>query len=204
MQLWKAVWILFEEGWEAFGGFEHGNDVIRFYIFKRSFWLLCGDWTGREELRGSGQEKGQNDEKRDSENSSERWPLLRQRGQQWRSRWMAGWRELADGLDIYNVCVPAKSLQQCSLLCDPMDWSSPGASVHSPGKNTEVGCHAHLQGIFLTQEIEPTSLLSPALVSRLFFFFFFFTTSATWEALDIYKKKKQMWLVWCQSPNEEH
>ena len=38
-------------------------------------------------------------------------------------------------------------------FCDPMDYSPPGSSVHgdSPGKNTEVGCHALLQGIFPTQ-----------------------------------------------------
>ena len=32
-------------------------------------------------------------------------------------------------------------------LCDPMDYSPPGSSVHedSPGKNTGVGCHALLQ-----------------------------------------------------------
>ena len=38
------------------------------------------------------------------------------------------------------------------LLCDPMDCSPPGSSVHgdSPGKNTGVGCHAFLQGIFPT------------------------------------------------------
>src|SRR5574337_1187951 len=51
------------------------------------------------------------------------------------------------------MCVCAKSLQSCPTLCDPMDCSPQGPSVHgdSPGKNTEVGCHAHLQGIFLTQ-----------------------------------------------------
>ena len=34
-----------------------------------------------------------------------------------------------------------------------MDCSLPGSSVHgdSPGKNTGVGCHALLQGTFLTQ-----------------------------------------------------
>ena len=38
-------------------------------------------------------------------------------------------------------------------LFDPMDCSPPGSSVHrdSPGKNTEVSCHALLQGIFPTQ-----------------------------------------------------
>ena len=42
-------------------------------------------------------------------------------------------------------------------LCDPVDWSPPGSSVHanSLGKNTGVGCHAHLQGIFLTQALNP-------------------------------------------------
>ena len=41
----------------------------------------------------------------------------------------------------------------CVRLCDSMDYSPPGSSVHgdSPGKNTGVGCHARLQGIFLTQ-----------------------------------------------------
>ena len=38
-----------------------------------------------------------------------------------------------------------------------MDCSPPGSSVHedSPGKNTGVGCHAFLQGIFPTQGSNP-------------------------------------------------
>ena len=38
--------------------------------------------------------------------------------------------------------------QSCLTLCNPMDCSPPGFSVHgdSPGKNTGVGCHALLQG----------------------------------------------------------
>jgi len=38
-----------------------------------------------------------------------------------------------------------------------MDCSPPGSSVHgdSPGKNTGVGCHALLQGIFPTQGLNP-------------------------------------------------
>ena len=38
-------------------------------------------------------------------------------------------------------------------LCDSMDCSPPGSSCLwvSPGKNTGVGCHALLQGIFPTQ-----------------------------------------------------
>ena len=42
-------------------------------------------------------------------------------------------------------------------LCDHMDCSPPGSSVHgnSPGKNTGVSCHALLQGIFPTQGLNP-------------------------------------------------
>ena len=65
------------------------------------------------------------------------------------------------------VCVHAKLLQSCPTLCDPMDCSSPGCSVHgdSPGKNTGVGCYALLQGDLLDPGIKLTSL------SLLFFFF---------------------------------
>ena len=51
----------------------------------------------------------------------------------------------------YSVlCLVAQS---CPTVCDPMDWSPPGSSVHgdSPGKNTGVGCHVLLQGTFPTQ-----------------------------------------------------
>ena len=43
--------------------------------------------------------------------------------------------------------------QSCPTLCNPMDCSLPGSSVHedSSGKNTEMGCHALLQRIFLIQ-----------------------------------------------------
>ena len=45
----------------------------------------------------------------------------------------------------------------CLTLCDPMDCSPPGSSVHgdSPGKNTLVGSHSLLQGIFPTEELNP-------------------------------------------------
>ena len=43
--------------------------------------------------------------------------------------------------------------QSCPTLCDPMDCSPPGSSVHghSPGKNTGVGCRFLLQGFFPTR-----------------------------------------------------
>ena len=47
--------------------------------------------------------------------------------------------------------------QLCPTLCNPMNCSPPGSSVHedSPGKNTGVGCHALLQGIVPTQRSNP-------------------------------------------------
>ena len=71
-----------------------------------------------------------------------------------------------------------KSLQSCLALFDPMDYSQPGSSVHgilSLGKNTGVGCHAFLQGIFPPQG-SSLRVMSPALAGM------FFTISATWEA----------------------
>ena len=49
--------------------------------------------------------------------------------------------------------VHAKLLQSCPTLWEPMACSPPGSSVHgnSPGKNTGVGSHFLLQGIFPTQ-----------------------------------------------------
>ena len=58
-------------------------------------------------------------------------------------------------------------------------WTAAHQAPHPwdlPGKNTGVGCHARLQGIFPTQGSN-LCLMSPALADR------FFTTSATWEAL---------------------
>ena len=48
-------------------------------------------------------------------------------------------------------------IQSCLTPCYPMDYSPPVSSVHvdSPGKNTEVGCHALLQRIVPTQGLNP-------------------------------------------------
>ena len=57
------------------------------------------------------------------------------------------------------LCIVAQS---CPALCDLMDCSPPGTSVHgdSPGQNTGVDCHALLQGILPTQGL--TVILSYA------------------------------------------
>ena len=47
------------------------------------------------------------------------------------------------------MCVCVLITQSCLTLCNPMDCSLPHSSC--PGKNTGVGCHALLQGIFPTQ-----------------------------------------------------
>ena len=54
----------------------------------------------------------------------------------------------------YVLCLVA---QICPTLYDPMDCSPSGSSVHgvSLGKNTGVGCHALLQGIFPIQGWNP-------------------------------------------------
>ena len=46
-----------------------------------------------------------------------------------------------------------KANHSCPSLCDHMDCSPPGSYIHGvfPGKNTGVGCHFLLQGIFPTQ-----------------------------------------------------
>ena len=69
-------------------------------------------------------------------------------------------------------------LQSCLTLCDPMDCSLPGSSIHGVFRQeywSGLPCPppGHLPDPF----IEPTSLMSPALAGG------FFTTRTTWEAL---------------------
>ena len=69
-----------------------------------------------------------------------------------------------DKEDVVYVCVcmyiyPVLCLvtQSFPTLCDTIHCGNPCSSVHgnSPGKNTGVGCHALLQGIFPTQGSNP-------------------------------------------------
>ena len=68
--------------------------------------------------------------------------------------------------------------QLCLTLCDPLDCSPPGSSVHGifPGNNTGVGCHFLLQEIFLTQGLNPSLCVS--CIGRQIHYH-----CATWEAL---------------------
>ena len=65
------------------------------------------------------------------------------------------------------VCVCARVCcvqlpQSCLALCDPMDSSPPGSSVHGILQARILGgwgsCHVLLQGIFLTQGLNPCHL----------------------------------------------
>ena len=58
--------------------------------------------------------------------------------------------------DLVSYCSVAKS---CLTFCDPMDWSTPGSSVHGllQAKILEC-CHFLLQGIFTTQGSNPCLL----------------------------------------------
>ena len=101
------------------------------------------------------------------------------------------------------TCMFAKLFQSCPTLCNPMDLSPPGSSVHgdSPGRNWS-GLPCPPPGDLPNPGIEPASLMSPTLAGR------FFTTSASWEAVSFLfdyhfhlkniKKKKQIKII-CNS-----
>ena len=61
------------------------------------------------------------------------------------------------GIYIQVSAVPCLVPQSCATLCNLLDCSPPGSSVHGdcPGKNTGVGCHALLQEIVPTQGLNP-------------------------------------------------
>ena len=73
-------------------------------------------------------------------------------------------------LILLGACVPAKSLQSCPILCDPMNCSLPGSSVHGilqvrllewvampssrgsswPRDQTQISCSCCIAGRFFT------------------------------------------------------
>ena len=66
-------------------------------------------------------------------------------------------------------------LQLCPTLFNPMDPVRLLCPWDSPGKDTGVGCHTLLQGIFPAQKSNLHLLRLPVPASR------FLTTSAMWE-----------------------
>ena len=59
--------------------------------------------------------------------------------------------------DCFGKNVLCLVVQLCPTLCNPMDCSLPGTSVHgdSPGRNAGVGYYALLQGIFAAPGLNP-------------------------------------------------
>ena len=78
-----------------------------------------------------------------------------------------------------SSCLHVNSPQSCLTLCDPMDCSLPGSSVHGILQTRIVkwGCCTLLQGIVLTQELAHTSCIS-CTGSWVFY-------HCTWEARNI-------------------
>ena len=77
---------------------------------------------------------------------------------------------------LLGACLPAKSLQSCRTLCDPMNCQ-PGSSVHGilQVRVLEWDAMPSFRGSSKPW-IKPASLMAPALSSS------FFIISATWEA----------------------
>ena len=89
----------------------------------------------------------------------------------------------SEGALYFDFGLPASRMCMLSCFSCPQPsatlWTvacQAPLSTDSPGKNTGVGCHALLQGIF------PTQGSDPCLSSLLHWQAGSFTTSATWEA----------------------
>ena len=69
-----------------------------------------------------------------------------------KKKWSRHWINISS--NIFNADEVTVSVAQvCPILCDPMDCLL--CPWNFPGKNTGVGCHSLLQGIFLTQGLNP-------------------------------------------------
>ena len=81
-------------------------------------------------------------------------------------------------MQVYmRVSFRTKSLQSRPALCDPMDYSPPGSSVHGILQARILEWTTiSFSGDLPNPGIEPASLMSPKLAGS------FFTTGAAWEA----------------------
>ena len=88
---------------------------------------------------------------------------------------------------IDYVC--AQLHQSCPTLCNTMDCGLPGFSVHGilQGKNTGVGLHAFLQGIFLTQDSNLWHLLHLLLHRWILY---------CWATVEVYIDYKQCFILY--------
>ena len=90
------------------------------------------------------------------------------------------------------ACVCGKSLQLYPTLCNPIDGSPPGSSVHGilQARTLEWAAVPAFRG-----SSEPMSLMSPVLASG------FLATSTTWEA-HLLECFKPVWKEICHVPSE--
>ena len=90
--------------------------------------------------------------------------------------------------------------QLCPTLCDHMDCSPPVSSVHgdSPGKNTGVGCHALLQGIF------PTQGLNPGLLHCRWILYQMSYQGSPWKTVQMFLKKLKIELPYIRNPISQY
>ena len=76
-----------------------------------------------------------------------------------------------------HVCMRAKSLQWCLTLCDPIDSSPPGSSVHG------ISLARYWSGLpFPSLRDLPNPGIETAFLMSLALGCWFLTTSAAWEA----------------------
>ena len=76
------------------------------------------------------------------------------------------------------ICMHAKSLQSCPTMCESMDCTPPGSSVHGilQARILEWVAMPSSRGTSQPRDRTQNSYMSPELASR------FFNPSATWEA----------------------
>ena len=99
-------------------------------------------------------------------------------------------------LILVTVCC-AKSISCVPLFETPWDCSLPSSSIHvdSPGKNSGVGCHALLQGIFPTQESNPGLQNCRQILYHL---------SYQWSASEWLNWTELNWTQWLRLPMQNH
>ena len=91
--------------------------------------------------------------------------------------------KLKQTLYINYMCVSAKVLQLCPILCDPVDCSLPGSSVHEILQARILGRVALPSSRGSTEPKDQTSVSYVSCTGR------WVMTSATWEAPKIYSNK---------------
>ena len=102
-----------------------------------------------------------------------------------------------------------KSLQSCPALCDPVDCSLIRflCPRDSPGKNTGVGCHALLQGIFQLRNRTHVSTHLLRCRQVLFLLVLPGTWVLLWNTVRCYCGRKRIWrgknILWNQTGTAE-